>query len=192
MPARLAFPSDEVAILGRAVEPTNWRLTPEAAPAIPTLGLVIAQENTAARQPSAISRRRAFTATATRDRPSPELIHAPSVWYGFTTLAATSGHSILSGTTPYSSARRPSPARRFTCCGSTVRECSIPVRPSWRKANLCRRTDEAMQNKTGHGATCGVRSPRANLVDRRRFLTRVAALGGYCHLTEKDVRTARA
>lgn len=39
MPATLAFPNDEVAILGRAVEPTNWRLTPEAAQAILSLGL---------------------------------------------------------------------------------------------------------------------------------------------------------
>ena len=39
MPATLAFPNDEVAILGRAVEPTNWRLTPEAAQAILSLSL---------------------------------------------------------------------------------------------------------------------------------------------------------
>ncbi len=39
MSATLAFPNDEVAILGRAVAPTNWRLTPEAAPAILSLGL---------------------------------------------------------------------------------------------------------------------------------------------------------
>ena len=39
MSATIAFPNDEVAILGRAVAPTNWRLTPEAAQAILSLGL---------------------------------------------------------------------------------------------------------------------------------------------------------
>lgn len=39
MSAVLAFPNDEVAIIGRAVAPTNWRLTPEAAQAILSLGL---------------------------------------------------------------------------------------------------------------------------------------------------------
>ena len=41
MQATLAFPNDEVAILGRAVEPTNWRLTPEAAQVILSLSLAM-------------------------------------------------------------------------------------------------------------------------------------------------------
>jgi hypothetical protein len=45
MPATLGFPNDEVAILGRAVEPTNWRLTPEAAQAILSLNLATADKH---------------------------------------------------------------------------------------------------------------------------------------------------
>jgi hypothetical protein len=44
MSGTLACPNDEAAILGRAVDPANWRLTPDAAAAIQSLDLSAADK----------------------------------------------------------------------------------------------------------------------------------------------------
>ena len=44
MSATLGCPNNETAILGRAVDPSNWRLTPDAAEAILSLNLSATDE----------------------------------------------------------------------------------------------------------------------------------------------------